>query len=354
MRRLAVCLALACAPLVAFAGDEVGQWYINPFVGGISADHERDLKSDAVDYGVGFGKNFSQDWSLELNLNRASVRDKFDGNNTTLGAVTLDLLRVWRRDSAFAPYVSVGGGWLRSSEVGFDNQDYVAGQLGVGAFVKLWENADASQSFSLRPDIKARWNRADGGGNLVDYLYTVGFTFSWGPGKAVPPPPPVAEAAPPPPAPAPAPAPVAKCPDTPAGVAVDADGCPIKIDVVLEGVTFETNSAVLAGTSKPILDDVAKGLKVHHRLKIEVQGHTDSTGSAAYNMGLSQRRADAVRDYLVSQDVPAGQLSAKGYGRTQPVASNATAEGRAHNRRVVMHVLENPGEVTIHKEGQAQ
>jgi OOP family OmpA-OmpF porin len=138
------------------------------------------------------------------------------------------------------------------------------------------------------------------------------------------------------------------------GVAVDQDGCPIKTDVVLEGVTFETNSAVLTASSRPVLDNVAKGLKEHHRLKVELQGHTDSTGSAVYNMGLSQRRADAVRDYLVSQDVPAEQLTAKGYGKTVPVASNATGQGRAQNRRVVMHVLENPGEVTIHKEGQAQ
>jgi OOP family OmpA-OmpF porin len=355
MRRLTLCLVLACAPLVASAGDEVGQWYVNPFLGGISADTKRDTKTNDFDYGVGFGNHFAENWSLELNANRASLHDKFDGNRTTLGAITLDLLRVWHRDATFAPYVSVGGGWLRASEVGFDNKDFAAGQVGVGAFVKLWESPDSSQSFSLRPDIKARFDHQGGSGNLVDYLYTLGFTFSWGPGKAAPPAPAaVAAAPPPPPAPAPAPAPVSKCPDTPAGVAVDADGCPIKVDVVLEGVTFETNSAVLTAGSKPVLDEVAKGLKVHHRLKVEVQGHTDSTGSAVYNMGLSQRRADAVRDYLVSQDVPAGQLSAKGYGKTQPVASNATAAGRAQNRRVVMHVLENPGEVTIHKEGQAQ
>jgi OmpA-OmpF porin, OOP family len=355
MRRLTLCLVLACAPLVASAGDEVGQWYINPFLGGISADHARDVKTNAFDYGVGIGRHFAEDWSLEVNANRASVHDKFDGNETTLGAVTLDLLRVWHRDSTFAPYVSVGGGWLRASEVGFDNKDFAAGQVGVGAFIKLWENPDSSQSLSLRPDIKARLDHQAASGSLVDYLYTIGFTFSWGPGKAAPPPPPVAAAEPPPPpAPAPAPAPVSKCPDTPAGVAVDQDGCPIKTDVVLEGVTFEFNSAVLTASSRPILDGVAKGLKEHHRLKVEVQGHTDAIGSAVYNMGLSQRRADAVRDYLVRQDVPAGQLSAKGYGKTEPVASNATAAGRAQNRRVVMHVLENPGEVTIKKEGLAQ
>jgi OmpA-OmpF porin, OOP family len=354
MRRFTLYLLLACAPLVAFAGDEVGQWYINPFIGGIEGDSRRATNDSAVDYGVGLGKNFAENWSLELNFNRASLRDKFDSSDTTLGDLSLDLLRVWRRDSMFAPYVSAGAGWLRQSESGTDNRDFLAPQVGIGAFIKLWESADSSQSFSLRPDIKVRWARPDSTGDLRDYLYTLGFTFSWGPGKLAPPPPPVAAAPPPPPAPAPPPAPVAKCPGTPAGVAVDQDGCPIKTDVILEGVNFETNSAVLTGSSKPILDEVAKGLKVHHRLKVELQGHTDSTGSAAYNMGLSQRRADSVRDYLISQGVPGEQLTARGYGKTEPVESNATADGRAKNRRVVMHVLDNPGDVTVHKEGQAQ
>jgi OOP family OmpA-OmpF porin len=144
------------------------------------------------------------------------------------------------------------------------------------------------------------------------------------------------------------------CPDTPPGVAVDANGCPIKGDVVLEGVNFEINSDVLTGDSKPILDNVAKGLREHPRLQVELQGHTDSTGTAIYNLALSERRAKSVQDYLISQGVSASQLSAKGYGLTQPIASNATAAGRRQNRRVVMHVIANPGDVTVHKEGQAE
>jgi OOP family OmpA-OmpF porin len=144
------------------------------------------------------------------------------------------------------------------------------------------------------------------------------------------------------------------CPEAPAGVALDANGCPIKGDVVLEGVTFETNSSVLTGDSKPVLDTVAKGLKEHPRLVVEVQGHTDSTGSPNYNVALSERRAESVRDYLLNQGVSSGQLSAKGYGQTRPIAPNTSAAGRAQNRRVVMHVLENPGDVVVHKEGEAQ
>jgi OOP family OmpA-OmpF porin len=138
------------------------------------------------------------------------------------------------------------------------------------------------------------------------------------------------------------------------GAAVDANGCPLKGDVVLEGVNFQTNSAELTGDSKPILDNVAKGLREHPRLTVEVQGHTDSTGSATYNLALSEKRAESVRAYLVSQGVSASQLSAKGYGLTQPIETNKTAAGRKANRRVVMHVIDNPGDVIIKKEGVAE
>lgn len=119
-------------------------------------------------------------------------------------------------------------------------------------------------------------------------------------------------------------------------------------------MNFETNLATLTKQSKPVLDEVAKGLKEHHRLKVELQGHTDSTGSAAYNLGLSQRRADSVRDYLVSQGVSEGQLTTKGSGETQAVASNATQAGRLQNRRVLMRVLQNPGDIPVKDAGKAQ
>ncbi|MGA8707373.1 MAG: OmpA family protein, partial [Steroidobacteraceae bacterium] len=123
--------------------------------------------------------------------------------------------------------------------------------------------------------------------------------------------------------------------------------------ITLEGVSFEYNSASLTAASKPVLDKVAEGLREHPRLRIEVQGHTDSTGSADYNLTLSQRRALSVRDYLVSQQVPADELIAKGYGKTQPIASNSTPDGRARNRRVVLVVLDNPSDVPVKDAGEA-
>jgi OOP family OmpA-OmpF porin len=121
--------------------------------------------------------------------------------------------------------------------------------------------------------------------------------------------------------------------------------------VILEGVTFEFNSAQLTGNSRPVLDDVAASLQRHPRLKVELQGYTDSTGPADYNLKLSQRRADSVRDYLVGKGVSSDQLTTKGYGLTQPIDTNKTKEGRAHNRRVVMFAVENPKDVKVEGQG---
>ena len=119
-------------------------------------------------------------------------------------------------------------------------------------------------------------------------------------------------------------------------------------------MNFETNSAMLTTDSYPVLDKVADGLVKHPRLRVEVQGHTDSTGAKAYNMSLSAKRADAVREYLLHKGVNTQQMVSKGYGPTEPVASNKTKEGRAANRRVVMQVLENPGDVEVRGAGSAE
>jgi outer membrane protein OmpA-like peptidoglycan-associated protein len=129
-----------------------------------------------------------------------------------------------------------------------------------------------------------------------------------------------------------------KCPTTPKGVKVDATGCPIaqeiKAALVLEGVNFKTNSAELEPTSIAILDKAAESLLAWPEVKVEVGGHTDSTGSAVKNRTLSQARADAVRSYLISKGVAADRMTAKGYGPDKPIADNATKEGKAKNRRV--------------------
>lgn len=130
-----------------------------------------------------------------------------------------------------------------------------------------------------------------------------------------------------------------RCANTPAGTRVDARGCTIVFEegqrnIVLEGVTFETGRAVLTAASQSILDRVAESLVASPEVNVEVQGHTDNTGSLANNNRISQQRADAVRQYLISKGVAAARLTARGYGPSQPKVPNTTADGRAQNRRV--------------------
>ena len=145
-----------------------------------------------------------------------------------------------------------------------------------------------------------------------------------------------------------------KCPGTPAGVKVDKDGCPFPVvqkakpeaasamekAIVEKGritlnVEFDTNKATIRKGSVQEIGNLAAVLKKYPDLKILIEGHTDNVGGAKPNEKLSQRRADAVRNYLVEKyGIEASRLTAKGFGLTKPIASNATKEGRQKNRRV--------------------
>jgi outer membrane protein OmpA-like peptidoglycan-associated protein len=109
--------------------------------------------------------------------------------------------------------------------------------------------------------------------------------------------------------------------------------------LVLEGVNFDFDKATLRQEDIGSLDNDVATLKTWGDVDIEVAGHTDSMGSDAYNMKLSQQRAEAVRNFLISRGVAADRLTAKGYGESQPVADNATEEGRFKNRRVELAPL---------------
>jgi outer membrane protein OmpA-like peptidoglycan-associated protein len=122
--------------------------------------------------------------------------------------------------------------------------------------------------------------------------------------------------------------------DTGAGAEV-VDALKSSGQATTHAVLFAFNSADLDPGAKPVLDDVARWLKGNPRVRLEIQGHTDNFGGAAPNLTLSQKRAEAVRAYLVAGGVDGGRLTAKGFGLTVPVADNQTPEGRARNRRVV-------------------
>ena len=145
-----------------------------------------------------------------------------------------------------------------------------------------------------------------------------------------------------------------KCPGTPKGVQVDADGCPPPVPapvveevvvveeetIVIRDVHFQFDKATLTPSDKEVLNTIATRLKQEAAsAQLTVVGHTDSVGSDAYNQRLSDKRAHSVVDYLVQSGVPrASFVSVAGAGESQPVADNKTADGRAMNRRTEIKI----------------
>jgi OOP family OmpA-OmpF porin len=155
-----------------------------------------------------------------------------------------------------------------------------------------------------------------------------------------------------------------KCPGSPAGVKVDADGCTppplppppppppvvqkmvpqaakaMEAAIVEKGratlkVEFDFDKSIIKKQYHHEIGNLAEVMKAHPDLKITIEGHTDNTGGLTYNEKLSLRRADAVKDYLVTKfGIDASRLTVKGYGPIRPIESNATKEGRQKNRRV--------------------
>ena len=152
------------------------------------------------------------------------------------------------------------------------------------------------------------------------------------------------------------------CPFTPANAKVDKDGCPIELSerevelldkgrITERNIHFETAKWDILPESLPTLDEIGNILIQWPRLKIEIGGHADWRGSDAYNLDLSEKRANAVLEYLTGKfpQITREQYTAKGYGESVPVASNKTAEGMARNRRVEFKVL-NTEELKKEKE----
>lgn len=129
-----------------------------------------------------------------------------------------------------------------------------------------------------------------------------------------------------------------KCPSTLADAEVDDSGCMFSQIMVLQGVYFALDSAALTETSKNSLDAAVSTLVEQPELAVEIAGHTDSQGSDEYNLMLSTARANSVRSYLMSRGIAESRITARGYGESEPIDTNATPEGRAVNRRVEFRV----------------
>jgi len=358
------CVARACgaAVIAAFAAgaqaaDEVGKMYVNPQYGYTWLDSSRQM-DDGDHLGAGIGWHLTDLLSVEVNWLDADFESE-TARELEQTVYSLDYLLVFNRASRVSPYITLGGGYIENKyNTDFDEYGPLA-QAGVGLLLDLGENSSRSFVFQIRPEVKYRFDWADGPVEDThgDLVINLGFAFNFGASASTPT---VAQAPPRPPAPLPVtpPGPMDsdhdgvldtddRCPGTPEGVAVDSTGCPRRGPVVLRGVSFATNSATLTPESLPVLDGVAGDLRKYPRLRVELQGHTDSSGADAYNLDLSQRRAESVRNYLVAQGVSGTQLEARGFGESEPIGDNTTAEGRADNRRVVMRVLDNPGNAPV-------
>jgi len=147
-----------------------------------------------------------------------------------------------------------------------------------------------------------------------------------------------------------------RCPNTPAGSRVDQFGClllfeerpvtpappgapPARPTLILRGVNFQSGRSVLTTSSYAALDQVAASLVANPEIRIEIAGYTDSTGRRPLNLRLSMARAAAVRAYLARRGVSPMRMQARGYGASGYIAPNATPDGRAQNRRVELHKL---------------
>ncbi|MEO8840554.1 MAG: OmpA family protein [Kofleriaceae bacterium] len=137
-----------------------------------------------------------------------------------------------------------------------------------------------------------------------------------------------------------------KCPNEP-GVAPD--GCPRKYSLVVvtekkielkQTVFFDFNKASIKSVSFALLNDVAQAMVDNPKIKVEIGGHTDSVGNDAFNLKLSQQRAESVRTYLIKRGIDSNRMVPKGYGENVPIADNRTEAGRSQNRRVEFLITE--------------
>ena len=356
MKKNLLCLAVLAASFanVAMAQEYDDRWYLTGTAGLNVQDDDRQTNS-AGELGLGFGKFFSPNWSLDFGV--YSTNPNFeraqDLNFSQYGAA-VDLRRHFPTEGKnWWPYVKAGVGVMRSDEEfnafpspnspGERTDNNLTADLGAGLQTAL-------DNFSVRLEGGLRWSLDDQ--SIVApsrSLFTDGYVKA---SLLVP----LGAKAAPAVAPAPAPAPVAscetqdddgdgvnncldKCPGSQAGQAIGPDGCAVPLTIDLKGVNFDFDKATLRPDAVTILNEAIDILKKYPQLRVEVAGHTDAVGTDAYNQGLSERRARTVFDYLTSNGIDASRLNGPtGYGESRPIDTNDTAEGRAKNRRTELNV----------------
>ncbi len=333
----------------ASAQMRAGAGSITPMIGGYVFEGNQDLDNDLT-YGLGIGYNLTERWGVEAAFNYISTEYDTGDRDMNVSLGRLDALYHFNVTDRFVPYLAAGVGGINFNPAGANSDEDALVNYGAGVKYFLTEN------IALRGDVRHVISFDSTHHNL---LYTAGLTFFFGGEKEVaavapkpapspaPAPAPAPEPAPTPkPAPKPEPAPAPKpepkdsdgdgvyddtdeCPGTPARARVDKRGC-----WVLGDVLFDFDKSIIKPEGRPILDEVAVVMNSNPSMRFAIEGHTDRVGSDAWNQGLSERRARAVMEYLVSAGIRTGRLTSQGFGEGRPAATNETKEGRALNRRV--------------------
>lgn len=356
---------LAGSISVANAENQVG-FTINPQLGYYLFDDKRDLENESF-VGLGLGYQFDSPWAVELNYlkGEAEIQDAPPGTaDVDFDQYRLDALYHFGDQDGVQPYLAGGIGDMNFETDGAPDADETFLNFGGGLKGYL------TKGLSLRVDARTFVGLDD---ETKDFAVTLGLNYLLGQRAATTP---AAIAAP---AAAPAPEGDAdgdgvldnrdRCPNTPAGTPVDANGCTLdsdgdgvadnidqcpdtsagaKVDAkgcyimlsetkeIRLAINFPTNSADIADSYLSEIRRVADFMREYPQTEVVVEGHTDDRGSAAYNQQLSERRAKAVADKLITEfGVPASKVSSVGKGEMSPIASNDTVEGRFENRRVV-------------------
>lgn len=372
----AIAAASIAAPMANADHGIDSRWYVAPMARYVITDDERALVNEE---GHGLELNFGRQVSDLLNVEVNVFGDKIeqDATNTDLNqfGAGANFLIVPKR-TGFAPYALLGAGalWTQgdanpgNTRGGHPNP---YGEIGLGAFIPV-----SAHGTKLRLEAKHRASRNNdtvpNEHTFQDTIVSLGLQVPFGAAKAAAVAAPVVAVLPLTPAdsdndgvangadlcPAtPAGVPVAAngcaldtdndgivnaadlCPNTANGIRVDNNGCELAPVINLDGVGFALNSANLLPSATATLDDAIVTLRRYPETRVLVAGHTDSQGDAGYNQKLSQARADSVRTYLTNGGVNANQLTTRGFGESEPVASNVNRAGRAQNRRVELRIL---------------
>jgi len=357
-RILAVaCLVLAPAAVLAQTSYSLdsqyfdNRWYITPFGSYTKADSSR-LSDDGWGGGLAFGKPISPYWNIELRTQYEELDSQLGGpGKYEIWSGSLDAqwfflgrtgMRAWQ-PSSVQPYIVGGIGAINDKikfPSGSSSENKTSFMANVGAGV-VWPFSSWGR---LVADARYRYDDNRSGfpngtqGHLDDWVFSVGLQIPLGPA-------PVVAAAPPPPPPAPAMAPPPPPPPPP----------PTRSFEVSSDGTFEFNKAVLTPAGRTRIDNTMRELKSANfqARSIMVVGYTDPLGSTEYNQRLSVARANAVRDYMVSQGVPAGVIQTEGRGESDLKITEAECRSQgAKTRNALIACLQPDRRVEIRATGE--